>query len=176
MTAASVPREGLPAPLDGAPSAKVASPAADAPVSARAKHLPLRVPAEPPALVPARMINEILYCERLFYLEWAQGEFEDNHFTVDGRTVHRRADSPGGSLPPAAARGTEDGAVEEGEDGGDQERPYKARTVWLGSERLGITAKIDIVEGDASGRVVPIEYKRGSPPDVPEGAYLPERG
>jgi CRISP-associated protein Cas1 len=53
--------------------------------------------------------------------------------------------------------------------------PYQARSVWLSSERLGITAKIDIVEGDASGRVIPIEYKRGRAPDLPEGAYLPER-
>ena len=35
--------------------------------------------------------------------------------------------------------------------------------------------QIDIVEGEAAGRVVPIEYKRGAPPDLPEGAYLPER-
>ncbi|MBK6514981.1 MAG: CRISPR-associated endonuclease Cas1 [Polyangiaceae bacterium] len=38
-----------------------------------------------------------------------------------------------------------------------------------------MTAKIDVVEGEHDGRVVPIEYKRGKPPDVPEGAYLPER-
>ncbi|APR87010.1 hypothetical protein A7982_12359 [Minicystis rosea] len=38
----------------------------------------------PPELVPARMINEVLYCERLCHLEWAQGEFEDNAFTVEG--------------------------------------------------------------------------------------------
>jgi CRISPR-associated protein Cas1 len=38
-----------------------------------------------------------------------------------------------------------------------------------------VTAKIDVVEGDADGNVVPIEYKRGKVPDVPEGAYLPER-
>jgi hypothetical protein len=56
---------------------------------------------EPPPLVPARMINETIYCERLLYLEWAQGEFADNVFTVDGRSVHERADQPGGSLPPA---------------------------------------------------------------------------
>jgi hypothetical protein len=31
-----------------------------------------------PDFVPARMVNEVLYCERLAYLEWAQGEFADN--------------------------------------------------------------------------------------------------
>ncbi|MGZ6880853.1 MAG: CRISPR-associated protein Cas4, partial [Mycobacteriaceae bacterium] len=53
--------------------------------------------------------------------------------------------------------------------------PYQARSLWLSSERLGITAKIDVVEGAADGRVVPIEYKRGQAPELPEGAYLPER-
>ncbi len=131
---------------------------------ARAKALRPRLPlaSPPPDLVPARMINEVLFCERLLYLEWAQGEWADNYFTADGNATHRRADAGGGDLPPA------DGT-------GDPERPYEARQVWLSSERLGITAKIDVVEGAASGGVSPIEYKRGKAPDVPEGAYLPER-
>jgi CRISPR-associated protein Cas1 len=139
----------------------------------RPKTLPRRLPlaTPPPELVPARMINESLYCERLLYLEWAQGEFADNAFTVDGRAAHKRADQPGGRLP-AVPR--EDAAPPTaGAD--DEPRPYEARTLWLSSERLGITAKIDVVEGDAEGRVVPIEYKRGKAPDLPEGAYLPER-
>lgn len=118
------------------------------------------------ALVPARMINEILYCERLFHLEWCQGEFDDNHFTVDGRHTHRRADQPSAGLPdPEQAEGAEILSLE---------RPYQARAVWLSSVELGITAKIDIVEGEGD-RVVPIEYKRGHAPDIEHGAYLPER-
>jgi len=143
----------------------------------RAKPLPRRLPlvTEPPDLVPARMINEALYCERLMYLEWAQGEFADNVFTVDGRTVHTRADTPGGALPPPRTGDDAEADAEGDDDGDDGPPPYQARSVWLSSEALGMTAKIDIVEGDASGRVVPIEYKRGAAPDVPEGAYLPER-
>lgn len=110
-------------------------------------------------IVQARMINEVLYCERLMYLERVQGEFEHNYFTIDGNAAHKRADVPGGELP----------SVENPED-----LPYKARSVWLSSDMLGITAKIDVVEGE-KGVITPIEYKRGSPPDVPEGAYLPER-
>src|SRR5579871_4787578 len=73
---------------------------------------------EAPALVPARMINETLYCERLTYLEWVQGEFADNEYTIEGRYAHRRADQPGGTLPePVEA----------------EERPYRARSVWLSS-------------------------------------------
>lgn len=168
------------------------APALQAEPSARAKPLPRRLPlaTAPPDLVPARMINEVLYCERLMYLEWAQNEFADNAFTVDGRAVHARADQPGGALPlPAEAsepvraeksakaptsRSERDG---EGDDEDDDAGPppYEARALWLSSEALGITAKIDVVEGMASGVVVPIEYKRGAAPDVPEGAYLPER-
>ncbi|WP_441289253.1 CRISPR-associated protein Cas4 [Sorangium sp. KYC3313] len=166
----------------------------------RAKPLPRRLPVAgaPPELVPARMINEVLYCERLLYLEWAQGEFEDNVFTVEGRSVHRRADVAGGELPPRPA-GAAGGSTEapaaapsaappapaprrrasakraDVDDEADEPAPYEARSVWLSSEPLGITAKIDVVEGDASGRLVPIEYKRGRAPDVPGGAYLPER-
>jgi CRISP-associated protein Cas1 len=150
---------------------------------ARAKMLPRRLALarSAPDLVPARMINEVLYCERLLYLEWAQGEFADNAFTVEGRATHRRADRPGGTLPAPPSDVT-DGGLPEPADAlsriGEEpppERPYQARTIWLSSQRLGITAKIDVVEGDAEGNVVPIEYKRGKAPDLPEGAYLPER-
>lgn len=144
----------------------------------RAKALPRKLPlvVDPPELVPARMINETLYCERLMYLEWAQGEFTDNEFTVDGRAVHARADSPGGALPPTpVAEPRADAPNDEDEDADDGPPPYQARSIWLSSESLGMTAKIDVVEGDTAGVVVPIEYKRGAAPDVPEGAYLPER-
>lgn len=159
----------------------------DAPERLRAKPLPRRLPlaSEAPELVPARMINEALYCERLMVLEWAQGEFTDNEFTVDGRAVHARADVPGGELPPAP---TDDAppakrSPRKKDDAGDDEEeeedvgppPYQARSLWLSSAALRMTAKIDVVEGTEDGRVVPIEYKRGAAPDVPEGAHLPER-
>lgn len=159
--------------------------------TARAKSLRPQLPITQPdkALVPARMINEVLYCERLMYLEWVQCEWSDNAFTVDGQGVHRRVDQAGTPLRERAT--VADGsrvqhrASEDADDDGDadpeesphevteEERPYAARSVWLSSERLGITAKIDLVEVEA-GAVVPVEYKRGSKPDVPEGAYLPE--
>jgi len=132
--------------------------------AARAKTLPRRLPVAgpPPDAVPARIVNEVLYCERLAFLEWAQGEWADNAFTEDGRWVHRRPDEGGGDLPSPR------------DDESSSDRPYVARSVWLTSEELGLTAKIDVVESEG-GLVVPIEYKRGQPPDVPEGAYLPER-
>jgi CRISPR-associated protein Cas1 len=156
--------------------------AEDSSDGARAKVLGRDRAAAPPGalpeLVPARMINEVLFCERLFYLEWVAGEFADNVFTVDGRLAHRRADKPGGALPPPPDGAPAKPASRDDDDEVEpapEPPPYKARSLWLSSEQLGITAKIDVVEGEASGRVVPVEYKRGAPPDVPEGAYLPER-
>lgn len=99
---------------------------------------------EPPDLVPARMVNEVLYCERLMYLEWAQGEFEDNFFTIEGKSVHRRTD--GGTRPLPSE---------------DDEAPRAVTSVWLSSERLGLTAKIDLVEVEGQ-RAVPIEYRGAS--------------
>jgi CRISPR-associated protein Cas1 len=107
-------------------------------------------------LVQARMINEVLYCERLMYLERVQNEFENNYFTVDGNATHRRVDTPTPLPAP------------------DVDRPYEASSIWLSSDELKITAKIDVLKG-TNGVVTPIEYKRGAVPLVPEGAYLPER-
>jgi CRISPR-associated protein Cas1 len=35
-------------------------------------------------------------------------------------------------------------------------------------------ARIDLIETEG-GQVIPVDYKRGSPPDIPEGAWEPER-
>jgi CRISPR-associated protein Cas1 len=108
------------------------------------------------------MVNEVLYCERLLYLEYVQGEWADNYYTADGRGTHRRADK--GKKLEAPQPIAEDG----------EPLPYQARAVWLSSEKLGLTAKLDVVDVEGNS-VVPIEYKRGKKPDLPEGAYLPER-
>lgn len=139
-----------------------------------------------PEAVPARMVNEVLYCPRLMYLEWVQGEFRDNEFTIEGRAVHKNADREGGRLPAPApvrnkkgpseadARDTPDSQDGAGAADGDPE-PVVARSVWLTSETLGLTARIDVLEGTAGGVVIPIEYKRGGVPRVPERAYISER-
>lgn len=103
------------------------------------------------------MLNELVYCPRLFHLEWVQGEFERNAFVADGQAVHSRVDTEG---QPLAAD--------------DAERPKVSRSVDLSSARLGLTGKIDLVESEG-GEVRPVDYKRGKKPDVPEGAWEPER-
>lgn len=113
---------------------------------------------DPPQLVPARMVNEFSYCPRLFYLEWVDAQFADNLDTVHGRWVHRAVDDGGGSVPAAG-----EGEVK------------VARSVMLSSERLGLVTKVDLLEGTGDGAVVPVETKRGSPPDIAERAWEPER-
>ncbi len=49
-----------------------------------------------------------------------------------------------------------------------------ARSVMAGSDTLGAVARIDVIEGEHE-HVVPVDYKRGTPPDIPERAYEPER-
>jgi CRISPR-associated protein Cas1 len=39
---------------------------------------------------------------------------------------------------------------------------------------VGVTCRIDLLEGEGK-RVTPVEYKRGRAPDIPEGAYEPDR-
>lgn len=131
-------------------------------------------------LIPARMLNELSYCPRLFALEWLQGEWADSADTEDGRLVHRRVDREGGApLPtPRALRLATDG---DSRDGAGEPEPNEVppeiratRSVLLGDPRLGIIARIDLLES-GGGDLRPIDYKRGSPPDNAHGAWLPER-
>jgi len=96
-------------------------------------------------LLPARMINEFVYCPRLFYLEWVEGRFVDNDDTRLGQRVHRRVDEEAGAVPLP--------------DDGELRR---ARSVTLSSDQLGVIAKLDVIEG-VDGAVVPVDFKKGSP-------------
>ena len=126
------------------------------------KELPLPFPelSGDMPLLPARMVNEYQYCPRLAYLEWVQGEWAESSDTVEGRYAHRRIDKPGGTLPDPAE-------TEEGQH-------IHARSITLSSNRLGLIAKMDLVEGEGT-RVTPVDYKRGKRPHVATGAYEPAR-
>jgi CRISP-associated protein Cas1 len=112
-----------------------------------------------PELVPARMLNEHTYCPRLAYLEWVQGDFADNSDTVDGRFAHRNVDAQTGALPDP-----------------DEPQPetLHARSVMLSAPMHGLIARMDLLEADGLC-VTPIDYKRGRAPEIPEGAWEPER-
>ncbi|MBI2802519.1 MAG: CRISPR-associated endonuclease Cas1 [Gammaproteobacteria bacterium] len=122
--------------------------------------LPFPVTTGDTPLLPARMVNEYEYCPRLAYLEWVQGEWAESGDTTEGKYVHRRVDKPGGSLPEA--------------EDVEPDARFHARSVTLSSTRLGIIAKMDLIEGDGM-TVTPVDYKHGKRPHVAKGAYDPER-
>lgn len=124
-------------------------------------HLPAPSVTSDEPLVPARMVNEFVYCPRLAYLMWGQAEWAETGDTVDGRRVHTRVDRPNAPLPdPEALEGDDTKVV--------------SRSLTLSSEKLGVIAKIDVAEAE-NGAVTPIDYKRGKRPHVSRGAYEPER-
>lgn len=51
-----------------------------------------------PDLLPVRMLNEVVYCPRLFALEWMNTEWADSGDTIKGRSVHKRVDDAGRTL------------------------------------------------------------------------------
>ncbi len=110
-----------------------------------------RLPKKLPDLLPARMLNEFVYCPRLFYYEWVDGVFQSSADTLDGAAKHGRVDTEPGAMPAPDEMGTEQ---------------IHSRSVTLSSESLGLIAKIDLVESDPEGGVAavrPVDYKRGRP-------------
>lgn len=119
-------------------------------------------------LVPARMLNEFVYCPRLAILEWVEGEFAPNADTVEGAVRHAAVDRPGYRVRLRQRSPTT-------EEEPPSPRPVEQiRSVELSDPELGLIAKIDIVEIDGD-RVQPIDVKKGKRPHVERGAYEPER-
>jgi len=101
------------------------------------------------------MLNEFVYCPRLFFYEWVEGVFENSADTLDGQAKHTRVDSGPTAMPVAKDL--------------DGERIH-SRSVTLSSERVGLTAKLDLIESDTGAvngnSVRPVDYKRGKPREV----------
>ncbi len=181
----------------------------------------------------ARMLNEFVYCPRLFYYEQVEGVFVHNADTERGAAIHEKVDRGKGALPrarkkkvalaagaaaamegdgEASADAAEAVATEQLTEGGepdladlkthepepdaaasdDQPAPGEtihSRSAMLSSERLGVVAKMDLIEVKMSGSsgarggrmsaaaaamgdlfvarevqsVTPVDYKAGAP-------------
>jgi CRISPR-associated protein Cas1 len=74
------------------------------------------------------MVNEFVYCPRLFFYEWVEGVFRESADTLEGSAQHKRVDARPSALPEA---GTSDG---------DKAEKIHARSVTLSSERLAGSA------------------------------------
>lgn len=165
---------------------------------------PLPRPSENQTAIPARMMNEFVYCQRLFYYEFVEGVFVESADTLRGDALHKRVDSGNGTLPAAgkkskaekttAAKTTADAESEQSQDasapqsspnGDGESETIHSRSVQMGSERLGIVAKMDLVEARAervseAGKedllsaleVCPVDYKAGAPKEGAESNEL----
>ena len=188
MSAAPAPQTGrtsesaVPCPQRPAPAAQPASDTA--------------LPTQP---IPARMLNEFVYCQRLFYYEFVEGVFVESADTLRGEAIHQRVDSGSGALPAAGGKAKtgrqkvetdqqqqQEGSIEDQESKIENDVIH-SRSVQMGSERLGVVAKMDLVEvragpaspsagetGDlfAALEVCPVDYKAGAPREGAESNEL----
>lgn len=118
------------------------------------------------------MLNEYAYCPRLFHLMHVEGRWDDNVYTVEGKHAHRRVDQLDHVLPDPETGADDPSPPSQPMD--DDDPPRVSRSVPLASERLGLTAKLDLVS-TAGREAVPVETKRGRVPRNPERSWEPER-
>ena len=118
-------------------------------------------PGAAPDYLPARMVNEFVYCPRLFYYEWVDCVFAHSADTLEGAAQHHRVDREGAGLPKPEEL--------------PADRP-PTRSVTLSDDALRVTAKLDLIE-ISGGEVTPVDYKRGRPreEDGGLGMWAPER-
>ena len=137
------------------------------------------------------MLNEFVYCQRLFYYEFVEGVFVESVDTLRGQAIHQRVDSGNGALPAAKkkAKGEKKSEPEEPpvtdttekktETANTEPETIHSRSVQMGSERLGVVAKMDLVESKAEKEdlftaleVCPVDYKAGAPKEGEEANEL----
>lgn len=157
----------------------------------------------------ARMLNEFVYCPRLFYYEQVEGVFVSNADTERGSAIHEKVDRGRGALPKAKKKpNTREEADDADESAGPaatetgepdladlkthtpeedtpKEETLHSRSAMLSSTRLGVVAKMDLIEVKMSARrpddlfgrrevqsVTPVDYKAGAPKIGPEANEL----
>jgi len=109
-----------------------------------------------PDYLPARLVNEFVYCPRLFFYEWVEGLFLPSADTEEGKVQHRRVEVDSGGLPQPEELG---------------EETIHSRSVTLSSERHRVIAKMDLLEVEG-GVVSPVDYKHGRPRETEHGIEL----
>jgi len=107
---------------------------------------------EVPEYLPARMLNEFIYCPRLFFYEWVEQLFAHSADTIEGALRHEKISQGSEALPPP------DQAPER----------FHSRSVTLASDTHKLIATIDLVEGEGAV-ATPVDYKRGRPRDSADG-------
>ena len=113
------------------------------------------LPSTLPEYLPARMVNEFVYCPRLFYYEFVEGIFRESADTAEGGHLHKRVDKEGSALPLPD----------------DLPDDLKTHAITLSSESLRVIAKVDLLQISA-GVVIPVDYKRGRPRETESGLEM----
>jgi CRISPR-associated protein Cas1 len=101
--------------------------------------------------VPVRALNQVTYCDRLYYLQYVDCVMPVNEHVAGGLFDHRRVDDP-----ELANKTRKDGDT------------AASRGVALSSERLGIAGVLDLIE-EKGGEQYPVETKHGSAPRDDDG-------
>lgn len=117
--------------------------------------------------LPCRGVAQHAYCPRLFYYMTVEGVFLPSADTEAGAGVHSRVDRPSLAPPEVEKPTGEGGKKPKGvqkleEEESDPERPRSVRSFALTSERLGLTAKLDLAEINGT-TAIPVEYRKGRP-------------
>ncbi len=115
-------------------------------------------------LWPARHVAEYAYCPRLFYLMEVEGVYYPNADTEKGKAVHKRVDKPSAAHNGNGTK-TDDADPESDPRAPgppDPDKPKSVRSLALTSQKLGLTATLDLAEINGSV-AVPVEYRKGRP-------------
>ena len=102
-------------------------------------------------LIPVRALNQVTYCERLYYLQYVDCVMPTNEHVEGGLFDHRRVDDPG-----LAGRPRKDGPA------------TRTRSAAISSETLGLSGVLDQIE-EKNGEAYPVETKHGQAPRDADG-------
>ena len=109
------------------------------------------MPARTTDLIPVRALNQVTYCERLYYLQYVDCVMPTNEHVEGGLFDHRRVDAPDLANKTRSDRGT-----------------ATSRGVALSSDALGISGVLDVIE-EKHGDQYPVETKHGPAPHDDDG-------
>ena len=104
-------------------------------------------------LIPASMVSDYAYCPRQCYIRWNEGEFEECEDASDSADDSAGSDASNSKLIAGAGR-----------------------TVRLSALKLGLTCRINLMEGQGGARdVIPLLIKKGEAAGIPGEVYDSDR-
>ena len=126
-------------------------------------HLPAPPVSGDTPLIPARMVNEFVYCPRLAYLMWTQSEWAETGDAVESNRVHTRVDRPSAPLPEPHASKTGEAPASD---------KVVSRSLTLSSIALGVINS-DVGRSDDGESVPPCSRRSRTRCAVLGGGILP---